>query len=411
MELVYPGKLDRTRVMTETPSAGIKQRTRFGSSDTNAWVNQLYQGDNLPILKTLYEDPSIRGKVQLVYIDPPYASKQTFRHRKRIGEDAYSDNMGGPEFVEFLRGRLILLREILADDGAIYVHLDSNMAFHMKVIMDEVFGERQFQNWITRKKCHSKNYTRKNYGNVADYILFYSKSQKMKWNRPYEKENIYTFEQRFPKVDPETGRRHALVPIHAPGVRNGETGKPWKGMMPPPGKHWQVIPSELDRLDAAGEIYWSPTGNPRRKIFADNDNGVPVQDIWTKFMDFRNQNMKETGYPTEKNSALLRRIIEASSDPGDIVLDCFCGSGSSLAVAHDLGRRWIGVDESDLAIKTTVERLTSGAKARPPEPAEQLMLFDRHESDQEIKNRFDDFDLLVTATNESSVRSASVPAS
>ena len=360
------------------------------------------------MLKALYLDKEVCGKVQLVYIDPPYASQQSFRHRSKLDEHAYHDDLCGSRYIEFLRRRLIFLRELLADKGSIYVHLDSNMAFHMKIVMDEIFGEKNFRNWITRKKCHSKNYTRNQYGNVADYLLFYSKTPQMTWNRPYEKENVYTFEQRFPRVDPETGKRFALVPVHAPGVRNGETGKPWRGMMPPQGKHWQVTPSELDRLDAAGEIYWSPTGNPRRKIFADNNKGVPVQDIWTKFMDFRNQNMKETGYPTEKNTALLRRIIEASSDPRDLVLDCFCGSGTTLSVAQNLGRRWIGVDSSPLAVQTTVERLSAGPK---DEPEDQRGLFDSHQTEHKIIDRLESFELLEVATTVSIQQSNDLEAS
>ena len=396
MELVYPGKISREELVTGTVPATLRRASAFGKNGTIP-RNRLYRGDNLPILKTLHLDPDVRGRVQLIYIDPPYASNQTFKHRKRLDEHAYHDDLGGAEFIETLRRRLILLRELLADDGAIYVHLDSKMAFHAKIVMDELFGEANFRNWITRKKCHSKNYTRKQYGNVADYILFYSKSAKMKWNRPCERENIYTFEQRFPRIDKDTGRRYALVPIYAPETRNGETGKPWRGMMPPAGKHWQVPPAELERLDLAGEIYWSPTGNPRRKIFADKSDGVPVQDVWTKFMDFRNQNMKETGYPTEKNSALLRRIVKASSDPGDIVLDCYCGSGTTLAVARDLGRRWIGIDESDLAIETTSKRLQSKPKSHDEE---QLVLFGEL-SDHQPAVKYEGFELWEAKTESS----------
>ncbi|MBI3836498.1 MAG: site-specific DNA-methyltransferase [Planctomycetia bacterium] len=378
MELIYPGKITRDELLHQIAPAKMRRTSIFGEN-CQIRKNRLYHGDNLPVLKTFYLDQEICGRVQLVYIDPPYASNQSFQHRKALDTHAYHDDLSGAEYVESLRRRLIVLRELLAEDGAIYVHLDSNMAFHVKVIMDEIFGPSNFRNWITRKKCHSKNYTRKQYGNVADYILFYSKSAKMKWNRPCERENIYTFEQRFPRIDKVTGRRYALVPIHAPGTRNGATGKPWRGMSPPAGKHWQVRPVELDRLDAAGEIYWSPTGNPRRKIFADQSMGVAVQDLWTKFMDFRNQNMKETGYPTEKNGALLRRIIKASSDPGDVVLDCYCGSGTTLAVARDLGRRWIGVDASELAIETTAKRLQSKSKN-----ADQLLLFDSSATEQGV---------------------------
>ena len=133
-------------------------------------------------------------------------------------------------------------------------------------------------------------------------------------------------------------------------------------MNPPPGKHWQYLPKTLDEMDARGEIYWSPTGNPRRKIYLDKTDGVPVQDIWLDFKDAHNQNIEITGYPTEKNPELLSRIIKASSNPGDLVLDCFSGSGTTLTVASRLGRRWIGVDNSAEAIATTLKRFTIGTE-------------------------------------------------
>jgi adenine-specific DNA-methyltransferase len=296
--------------------------------------------------------------VRLVYIDPPYATKSIFQSRQQT--DAYSDLLEGAHYIEFLRARLILLRELLADDGSIYVHLDDNMAFHAKAIMDEVFGRSNFRNWITRKKCNPKNYTRKTFGNVSDYILFYTKTSEYVWHRPVEEWTAKRAEKEYQYSDEKTGRLFKKVPIHAPGVRNGETGKPWRGMMPPPGKHWQYKPSTLDEMDARGEIYWSPTGNPRRKIFLDESKGVPVQDIWLDFRDAHNQNIHITGYPTEKNPALLQQIIGASSDEGDLVLDCFAGSGTTLEVAHQMDRRWIGIDNSPEAIRVMHQRFASG---------------------------------------------------
>ncbi|HNB23415.1 MAG TPA: site-specific DNA-methyltransferase, partial [Candidatus Melainabacteria bacterium] len=170
--------------------------------------------------------------------------------------------------------------------------------------------------------------------------------------------------QKVPKeyqyVESETGRRFMKVPCHAPGVRNGETGKPWRGMLPPPGKHWQYPPKTLDEMDARGEIYWSANGNPRRKVYLDEHAGVPVQDIWTEFRDAHNQNIQITGYPTEKNPFMLKRIIEASSNPGDLVLDCFAGSGTTMSVANSLNRNWIGIDNSAEAIQTTLKRFAFG---------------------------------------------------
>lgn len=160
----------------------------------------------------------------------------------------------------------------------------------------------------------------------------------------------------------ENGRRYKKVPIHAPGTRNGETGKAWQGKLPPPGKHWQYPPATLDEMNARGEIYWSPTGNPRRKIYLENSSGIPVQNIWMDMKDAHNQNIKITGYPTEKNPALLDRIIQASSNPGDLVMDCYAGSGTTLVKASELGRKWIGVDRSDEAIKTILHRLSYGTE-------------------------------------------------
>lgn len=350
--LSYDGKRSESDILRTVPAA-TKELWRGDDA-----INRLYYGDNLPILASLIKDDSIRGKVRLVYIDPPFATKSVFKSRNQT--DAYGDLLIGSHYVEFLRERLILLRELLAEDGSIYVHLDENMAFHAKVLMDEVFGPSNFRNWITRKKCNPKNYTKRTYGNVSDYILFYTKSDNFVWNRPVDPWTDARSAKEYQCTDTATGRKYKKVPVHAPGVRNGETGKHWRGMPPPPGKHWQFTPATLDEMDARGEIYWSPNGNPRRKIYLDTSAGVPVQDIWMEFRDAHNQNIEVTGYPTEKNPALLERIINASSAKGDIVLDGFSGSGTTVAVASDLGRRWIGIDNSHEAIAVTLQRFAKG---------------------------------------------------
>jgi adenine-specific DNA-methyltransferase len=254
------------------------------------------------------------------------------------------------------------------------------MICESKIILDEVFGANNFRALITRKKSNPKNYTSKSYGNIADYVLFYSKTSSYIWNRqttaPSEE---HLKEYRY--ID-EKGWRHMRVPLHAPGIRNGETGGEWKGMMPPPGKHWQYKPSTLDQLDSDGHIHWSSNGNPRKKVYLDEHEGVSVQDIWLDFKDAHNQNIRITGYPTEKNPQLLERIVRASSNEGSIVMDCFAGSGTTLDVAGKLGRRWIGVDESCEAIATICQRITNGTarmgcfkqSARPE--AEEALLFE-----------------------------------
>ena len=297
----------------------------------------------------------------MLFRSPPFATNSSFANKDF--DHAYDDFRTGAEFIEFIRERLIFLNELLSEDGSIYVHLDNKMAFEIKVIMDELFGPSNFRNWITRKKCNRKNYTKNQFGNISDYILFYTKSDTYIWNRPSDVWLDDDITREFPCIDPDSGRRYKKVPIHAPGIRNGETGKPWRGLMPPEGKHWQYLPSKLDILDAKGEIYWSSTGNPRRKHFFDDDSALPAQDIWLDYKDIVNQNTIMTGYPTEKNPQLLDRIILASSNPGDLVLDCFSGSGTTIARAEILGRRWIAIDSSLTAIKTTLSRITVGSSA------------------------------------------------
>ena len=352
VSLSYDGKKTKENIISR-PS--LKFENVFSVNGNGK--NMLFYGDNFDALLYLLHS-GYKNKVTLIYIDPPFATASNFINRKL--EHAYSDSLCGGEYVEFLRERLILMHELLADNGSIYLHLDSKMAFTMKLIMDEVFGEDNFRAFITRKKCSTKNYTKNTFGNISDYIMFYSKSSEYVWNRPYATWEMDRMIEEYPYIDEITGKRYKKVPVHAPGVRNGETGKEWRGKMPPTGKHWQYTPNKLDELDAAGEIYWSSTGNPRRKVFCDPSKGIPIQDIWLNYRDSINQAQKTTGYPTEKNYEMLKMIVCASSNPGDIVLDCFAGGGTTLGAAFECGRTWIGADNSTESIKSILKRFTSG---------------------------------------------------
>ena len=411
LELAYPGKLSQQDILSE-PTASIFEVAHKTSSK-----NRLYCGDNLAALKLLVNDDTIRGKVALVYIDPPFATRGTFLSRKQ--KMAYDDDLSGADYVENLRKRLVFLRELLSSFGSIYLHLDETMVFQMKLILDEVFGVSNYRNIIVRKKCNPKNYTRKAYGNIADFILFYTKTDRYIWNRPVEPLSEKS-EKEYLYVEPETGRRFMKVPIHAPGKRNGATGSPWRGKLPPPGKHWQYTPEMLDQMDARGEIFWSTNGNPRRKVYLDEHSGVGIQDIWLDFRDAHNQNIKISGYPTEKNSELIRRIIEASSNPGDLVLDCYAGSGTTMAMADKLQRHWIGIDRSPVAISTIFERFECGLSpmgdyvtklAHSPKLDSQRSLFDSLEENfskalsKESREHFPitDFSIYVESTAQSDI--------
>jgi adenine-specific DNA-methyltransferase len=240
-------------------------------------------------MNDLLKDKSVKGKIRLIYSDPPYATNSVFQTRKL--QDAYTDLLTGKDYADFMRERPCAV-----------------------------------------------------------------------WNKQYEEWTDDKILKEYPFIEENTGRRHKRVPVHAPGTRNGETGKMWRGMLPPEGKHWQFTPAKLDEFDRNGEIYWSSNGNPRRKVYLDQSAGIALQDIWLDYLDINNQNTHTTGYPTEKNIDMLKRIILASSNKNDLVMDCFAGSGTTLVAANDLNRNWIGVDIGNEAIKVILNRFQHGTK-------------------------------------------------
>lgn len=352
MLLTYANKKSEQEILEKTPETKLTSYSGHGA------VNKLVQGDNLPVLKSLLHEYS--GKIDLIYIDPPFATNSHFKigeHRANTVSSsksdiiAYSDTLIGGDFLEFLRERLIFLRELLSDRGSIYLHIDYKVGHYVKIIMDEVFGRKMFRNDITRIKCNPKNFSRKAYGNIKDLILFYSKSGDLIWNNPIVPFSEGDKQRLFKKIDGD-GRRYTTIPLHAPGeTLNGETGSKWKSMAPPKGRHWRSSPSLLDAWDEQGLIEWSANGVPRKKIFLENKAGKKMQDIW----EFKDPQYPK--YPTEKNLDLLKHIVRASSNENSFVLDCFCGSGTTLVAAQTLGRHWIGIDESESAIRITRKRL------------------------------------------------------
>lgn len=351
MLITYDNKKQEGDILEETSRAELNSVSGKGAR------NKLIHGDNLSVLKTLLDTHA--DKIDLIYIDPPFATNGHFK----ISEDrantisssngdaiAYSDTLIGVDFLEFLRERLIFLRELLSERGSIYLHIDYKIGHYVKLIMDEVFGRGMFRNDITRIKCNPKNFDRKAYGNIKDLILFYSKSESPIWNDPRIPFSEEDEERLFKKV--ENGRRYTTIPLHAPGeTSNGNTSKEWKGIKPPKGRHWRTDPAILEEWDKQGLVEWSANGVPRKKIFLDEKEGKKMQDIW----EFKDPQYPQ--YPTEKSLDLLKFIVDASSNKGDLVLDCFCGSGTTLVAAQLLNRNWIGIDRSEQAIKVAQKRL------------------------------------------------------
>ena len=355
MLLEYENKKNINEIIDSTQMVDFDHDFQLGN-------NYLLHGDHLSILKTLLFKYNV--KVDLIYIDPPFSTNNVFRIGKNRAntisssnedEIAYSDNLKGSDFIEFLRERLIFAKEILSDNGSIYLHIDYKIGHYVKIIMDEIFGIDNFRNDITRIKCNPKNFDRCAYGNIKDLILFYSKTKNVIWNNPTTEYTDTDIEKLFPKID-INGRRDTTIPLHAPGdTKNGATSQEFKGIKPPSGRHWRCPPEELEELDKNGLIEWSKNGVPRKIIYADEKEGKKMQDIW-EYKDPQYPN-----YPTEKNLDLLKNIILASSNEDSYVLDFFCGSGTALLAANQFGRNWIGIDASSAAIKTTQKKILNNS--------------------------------------------------
>ena len=272
-------------------------------------------------------------------------------------------------YLSYMVERLLWMRVVLKPNGSIYLHCDPTASHYIKVMMDGVFGHQNFRNEIIWKRTGAHNRARK-FGPVHDIILFYSKTRKIVWNRvlqPYDEGYIKTYYQ---NAD-ENGRLQRIS-LTGPGLRGGSSGLPWSGYDPAGvGRHWELPPDRslpkwfihppgyasmsvqqrLDVLDSQGLIYWPPKGKvPRFKQYLESMGGLPVQDVITDIHPVSSKS-KERLYKTQKPVPLLKRIIEVSSNPGDVVFDPFCGCATTLEAAHELGRRWIGVDIAIHAIK------------------------------------------------------------
>ncbi len=321
----------------------------------------LIKGENLDVLTYLLDKKKLAGKIDLIYTDPSFATNIDFTMFKGRastisktigGEIAYLDKLLGSDFVQYIKQRLVIMRKLLSEQGSIYLHTDYKIGHYLRVMMDDVFGIDNFRNDITRIKCNPKNFNRIGFGNIKDMILFYTKTAHPIWNEPRQPYTEDDIKRLYPKVD-DKGRRYTTVPIHAPGET--KLSQKFKGMLPPMGRHWRTDVKVLEKWDEEGLLEWSSTGNPRKIIYADERKGKRVQDIWTDFKD-----PQYPCYPTEKNLDFIDFIVKTSSNAESIVLDPFCGSGTSLLAAAKNGRQWIGIDKSDLAIKVAKHKLGYG---------------------------------------------------
>jgi DNA modification methylase len=402
-ELVWKGKYDKNGRRTaplrialpfqtiETVNESAQQRQRmldlFSTGRKTDWRNRLIWGDKKYVLPALLEE--FAGRINLVYIDPPFNVGADFSFNATIPDNpendedetttfvkrpnvlemkAYRDTWGHglDSYLQWFYETIVLLRELLTEDGSIFVHLDYHVGHYCKVVLDEVFGSSNMRNEVVWQRTNAHG-SLDRFGPIHDTIFYYAKSEKPKYNDiriEYSDDYVKTFVDR---VDTK-GKRFMRVPLTAKGTRSGETGLPFRGIeITAKGLHWKYKVSKLEELDRQGRIFWPEKegGMPRLIVYEDELPGMPLQDIWTDIRAIHNMSNERLGYETQKPEALLERIIRASSNEGDLVLDCFCGSGTTAAVAEKLGRQWIVCDLSRFAIHTTRKRLLSTPGVRP----------------------------------------------
>jgi adenine-specific DNA-methyltransferase len=344
------------RIANQVPYRLLEPVSSHGDGNP---ANLLVQGDNLEALKSLL--PLYRGQVKCIFIDPPYNTKSAFEH--------YDDNLEHSQWLTMMLPRLQLLREFLREDGSIWVTIDDNEGHYLKVLMDEVFGRRSFVATLIWQKADSPRNSARQFSSDHDYIHVYSKApdwSPSKLPRTEDANSIYTNpdnDERGPWLpgDPYANKpyskgQYAMV---------GPTGRTF---MPPPGRFWRVSEDKLRALDSEGRVWWGPTGDARPSIkrYLTEVGDLVPRTFWSKDSVGSNRTSKNemralfpdaASFTTPKPERVLERALTIATNPTDLVLDSFLGSGTTAAVAHKMGRRWIGIEIGEHAATHCLPRL------------------------------------------------------
>lgn len=357
--------------------------------------NTLYYGDNLYILRDYVPDES----VDLIYLDPPFNSNRTYNvlFKQESGEDseaqiaAFEDTwhwnnaavetyqeLGnnspphvsqmigalygfiGPSqmmaYLVMMAARLLELHRVLKPTGSLYLHCDPTASHYLKIVLDTIFGPQNYRNEINWKRKYGRTGPINRFGTACDVIFFYTKTDRFTFNTQYVENNPEYIEKFFRHTEPD-GRRYQIDNLASPNPRPNLMYE-YKGYKPP-AKGWAISREKMEQWDKEGRLHFpsSPDGRIRRKRYLDELKGEEVQSLWDDILPIASQAAERLGYPTQKPLALLERIINASSNPGDVVLDPFCGCGTTVAAAEKLGRRWIGIDITHLSIALQKYRL------------------------------------------------------
>jgi DNA modification methylase len=326
--------------VTARPSAHIDTRV-------------IYCGDCLEQLRKLPD-----ACVDLIYIDPPFNSNRNYEvfwgeaKEKRSFEDRHESTQA---YIEFMRPRCVELARVLKKTGTFYYHCDWHASHYVKVMLDQIFGENLFQNEIIWKRTSARSDSHR-YNTIHDTILFYAGGPTFTWNAQYQEYDPEYVSEFYTHVDPD-GRRWKRGDLTSPNPRPNMMYQ-FKTYQSPK-KGWRFTKERLEALDRQGKIHYpkDPQGVPRLKQYLDEMPGVPLQTVWTDIRPLHNLAAERLGYPTQKPLALLERIVQASSNENDLVLDAFCGCGTALVAAQTLKRQWIGIDISPTACRVMAKRL------------------------------------------------------
>lgn len=350
---------------------------KTGGRQVKGWTNKLIWGDNKLILASLKAGALRRqiedaGGLKLIYIDPPFdvgadfsmdieIGGETFHKEPNLLEQiAYRDTWGrgADSFIAMIYERLILMRDLMHSDGSIYVHCDWRVNSFLRLALHEVFGPQNFQCEVVWKRSSAHSDTKQGmtqFGKVTDTIFYLTKSQTWTWNQLFQPYDAEYVEAKYSYVETD-GRRFKSTDLTA-AKAGGDTNYEWKGKRPPHGRYWAYSRANMEKFDAEGRIHYTTTGFPRLKQYLNEMEGIPLQNYWFDIPPINSQAAERLAYPTQKPEALLERILQASSNEGDLVADFFCGSGTTAAVAEKLGRKWIATDLGKFGIHTTRKRL------------------------------------------------------
>ena len=358
------------RPFTSTRYYPAQLKEQHGEA-VNGWLNKIFWGDNLQVMSHLLRE--FRGKVDLIYIDPPFDSKADYKKKVSLKsknienehsvfeEKQYQDIWSNDEYLQFMYDRLILLKELLSEKGTIFVHCDWHKSHHLRCILDEIFGTENFLNEILWKRKSATSYAGNKLGITNDTIYWYSKTSTYTYNPSYSLNDPDTqsyIKERYTRKT-EDGRIYKVDNLGNPEYRPNLI-YPYKGCLPP-ANGWAVSLERMQKMDEEGRLEFprKEGGRLMRRQFLDEYKGQILQNLWTDIYQVNSQAKERQGYPTQKPESLLERIIELASNRGDIIFDCFMGSGTTQAAALKLGRKFIGADINLGSIQITTKRLLS----------------------------------------------------